>query len=99
MSENNQKVNSPESGDGVVYVQICVGSSCHLKGSPEVVEKMQELIREYELEDRIILLGSFCAERCNRVGVTIIVNDEVFEGITPVETRAFFKEHILSIIE
>ena len=83
---------------GIVIVQICVGSSCHLKGSAQVVEKLQSLISEYDVEDDVILTGCFCAERCNRVGVTVTVDDDVYEGVTPFETENFFKEHILSRI-
>ena len=95
MSEVNNNTGSGDQG-GVVIVQICVGSSCHLKGSQQVVEKMQSLISEYKVEDQVVLTGCFCAERCNRVGVTITVDDDVYEGVTPFETEAFFKEHILS---
>ncbi len=83
----------------MVIVQICVGSSCHLKGSPELVECLQRAIEKYGLEDEVILNGSFCIGQCNRVGVTIQVNDTVHVGITPGNFEAFFKEHILSLVE
>lgn len=97
MSELNNNTGSGDQG-GVVIVQICVGSSCHLKGSQQVVEKMQSLISEYKVEDQVVLTGCFCAERCNRVGVTVTVDDDVYEGVTPFDTEGFFKEHILSRI-
>lgn len=97
MSEVNNNTGSGDQG-GVVIVQICVGSSCHLKGSQQVVEKMQSLISEYKVEDQVVLTGCFCAERCNRVGVTVTVDDDVYEGVTPFDTEGFFKEHILSRI-
>ena len=67
----------------MVFVEVCVGSSCHLKGAPRIVELMQERIRENNLEDEIVLSGAFCSGRCNRIGVTVSVNDEVYTGITP----------------
>lgn len=33
-------------------VIICIGSSCHLKGSRQVVEKLQALVKENHLEIR-----------------------------------------------
>ena len=51
-------------------VQICVGSSCHLKGSPEVVRLFERYVSENGLDDEVILSGSFCSGRCNRSGVT-----------------------------
>ena len=35
----------------MVIVQVCVGSSCHLKGSPEIVELFQKAVEDYHLED------------------------------------------------
>ena len=80
-------------------IQICVGSSCHIKGSPEIVALLQEAIVAYELSDVITLSGSFCTGKCNRVGVTVQVNDETFTGITPENFKEFFQDKILAVIE
>lgn len=45
-------------------VKICIGSSCHLKGSYEVVEAMKELLRKYDVEDLVELQASFCMGHC-----------------------------------
>lgn len=45
-------------------VKICVGSSCHLKGSPDVIEAMQEIIKKYGVGDRIELQATFCLGFC-----------------------------------
>ncbi len=84
---------------GFAMVQICIGSSCHLKGSAQIVTRIQELIQEKHLENDIALMGSFCTGQCNRVGVTIQVDDDVFVGITPERFDDFFAENILSRIE
>jgi len=78
-----------------MVVQICIGSSCHLKGSYEIVEKFQTALKERGLQDRITLSGSFCIGKCNREGVTIQVDDTVFTGITPAGFDVFFEENIL----
>lgn len=83
----------------MIIVQICVGSSCHLKGSPEIVELMQNALAEYNIEDEVVLNGSFCIGKCNRLGVTIQVDDEVHVGITPANFSEFFKKNILDVIE
>ena len=82
-----------------MIIQICVGSSCHLKGSPEIVELLQKGVEEYQLQDRVTLAGSFCIGQCNRVGVTIQVDDEVHTGITREDFKEFFSEHVLKKIE
>lgn len=83
----------------MLIIQICVGSSCHLKGSPEIVELLQKAVEEYHLEDDVVLTGSFCIGKCNRVGVTVQVNDDVYVGITRDNFKEFFNEHILKVIE
>ena len=78
-----------------MVIQVCVGSSCHLKGSPEIVELLQESIEKENLGDSVTLVGSFCIGKCNRVGVTIQVDDEIHTGITRENFKEFFKEQII----
>ncbi len=78
-----------------MIVQICVGSACHIKGSEKLVELFQKAIADNKLDNEITLAGSFCTGRCNREGVTISVDDDVYTGITPERFDEFFKEKIL----
>ncbi|MCQ2450218.1 MAG: (2Fe-2S) ferredoxin domain-containing protein [Clostridia bacterium] len=82
-----------------MIIQVCVGSSCHLKGSPEIVELLQKAVEEYHLEDEITLAGSFCTGKCNRIGVTVQVDDDVHIGITKENFKEFFQENVLNKIE
>lgn len=82
-----------------MIVQICVGSSCHLKGSEEIVEMLQKAVADYHLESEITLAGSFCTGQCNRVGVTIQVDDEIITGVTPATFGTFFHDNILKKIK
>ena len=83
----------------MVIVQVCVGSSCHLKGSQDIVELLEKAIEEYKIQDDVVLTGSFCIGKCNRVGVTVQVNDDVHVGITVENFSEFFKNNILSVAE
>lgn len=82
----------------MVIVQVCVGSSCHLKGSQEIVELFQKAVEERNLEDEIMLCGSFCVGKCNRIGVTVQVDDDVYVGVTPANFKEFFEDKILKLI-
>ena len=82
-----------------MIVQVCIGSACHLKGSPEIVEFLTAAVVEHHIEDDVALAGSFCIGKCNPVGVTIQVDDEVHVGITRENVREFFNEHILAPIK
>lgn len=81
-----------------MIIQICVGSSCHIKGSPEIVELLQKAVVEYNLDDEVTLAGSFCIGKCNRTGVTIQIDDDIHTGITTENFKEFFKENVLDVI-
>ena len=82
----------------MLIVQICVGSSCHLKGSADIADLFQKALEEHGLQDDVVLTGSLCIGKCNRIGVTIQVDDEIHVGITKENFSEFFKEHILKAI-
>lgn len=79
-----------------MIIQICVGSSCHIKGSPEIVELLQAAVAEHHLENEVTLAGSFCIGKCNRIGVTVQVDDEICTGVTKEGFKEFFQEHVLA---
>lgn len=81
-----------------MVIQICVGSSCHLKGSQDIVELLQKAVTEYHLENEVTLAGSFCIGVCNRVGVTVQVDDDIHTGVTKENFKEFFKENVLDKI-
>ena len=83
----------------MLIVQICVGSSCHLKGSQEIVELLENAVKEHHIEDDVVLSGSFCIGQCNRVGVTVQVNDDVHVGVTRENFKEFFTTNILNVIK
>lgn len=81
-----------------MIIQICVGSSCHLKGSPDIVALIQLAVEEHGLAEEVTLTGSFCVGKCNREGVTIQVDDTVHVGITKENFKEFFSEHVLKAL-
>ncbi|MCF2651756.1 (2Fe-2S) ferredoxin domain-containing protein [Anaeromassilibacillus senegalensis] len=78
-------------------VVICIGSSCHLKGSRQVVEKLQTLVREHGLEDKVELGGTFCMGDCvNGVNVTV---DGEKHSVSPETVNEFFEKEVLTKIQ
>ena len=73
-------------------VTICIGSSCHVKGSRQVVEQLQQLINENNLGDKVELSGTFCMGKCQQ-GVCVSIDNE-FYSVTPESAADFFKENI-----
>ena len=78
-----------------MLIQICVGSSCHLKGSGRIVELMYEYVSKNNLDAEVTLAGSFCTGECNRIGVTVQVDDDVFTDVTVEGFEKFFEENVL----
>ena len=75
-------------------VTVCIGSSCHIKGSRQVVEQLQYLIGENKLGDKVELGGTFCMGKCQQ-GVCVTVDDS-FYSVTPETVVGFFEENIKS---
>ena len=82
-----------------MVIKICVGSSCHLKGSERIVELFLEGIAKNGLESAVTLSGSFCAGKCNRTGVTVTLEDEIYTGITPENFASFFNDKVLKLCQ
>ncbi len=78
-------------------VTICVGSSCHIKGSRRVVEELQYLIKEHRLTDKVELSGSFCMGKCQQ-GVCVTVDGEFF-SVSPDNVSSFFEKNILEKVD
>ena len=74
-------------------VTVCIGSSCHIKGSRQVVERLQHLIAQEKLGDRVELGGTFCMGKCQQ-GVCVTV-DDVFFSVAPETVDAFFEENVV----
>ena len=73
-------------------ITVCIGSSCHLKGSRLVVASLQKLIAENNVSDKVELGGTFCMGKCQQ-GVCVMVDDEFF-SVTPADTKPFFEGYI-----
>ena len=74
-------------------ITVCIGSSCHIKGSRPVVDQLQHLIKDNGLGDKVELAGTFCMGKCQQ-GVCVTVDGE-FYSVTPNTVNEFFLEHVL----
>lgn len=81
----------------MVKVTVCIGSSCHLKGSRQVVEKFQQLMRQNELDGKVELGGTFCMGNCVN-GVNVMVDETQF-SVIPDTAEKFFDEEIMSRVK
>ncbi len=75
-------------------ITVCIGSSCHIKGSRHVVEQLQALIAQNGVGDKVELGGTFCMGNCQQ-GVCTMLDDK-FYSLTPDSTESFFKTEVLT---
>ena len=78
----------------MLKITVCIGSSCHIKVSRQVVEQLQYLIAEHDLGEKVELGGTFCMGKCQQ-GVCVTVNDS-FHSVTPETVEEFFDKEVLA---
>jgi len=81
----------------LIEIYVCMGSACYLKGSSDIVEILNHMIKKYELKAKVKLKGSFCLGPCNQ-GVVIKVGDKFFKKMNTENTVKIFKEEIYPYI-
>ena len=76
----------------MLKITVCIGSSCHIKGSRQVVEGIQQLIMDNDLSDKVELGGTFCMGKCQQ-GVCVTVDNDFF-SVTPETVEEFFNKNV-----
>lgn len=74
-------------------VTICIGSSCHLKGSRQIVQRLDQLIGKHGLRDQVKLNGSFCMDNCAE-GVCVKIGETIY-SVQPENVDEFFEHTVL----
>ncbi len=74
-------------------ITVCIGSSCHIKGSRQVIEQLQWLISENDLGDKVELDGTFCMGECQK-GVCVKADGKFF-SVTPETVHEFFEKEVI----
>ena len=76
---------------------ICIGSSCHLKGSKKVAQLFEQLIDEKNLRDKVNFYATFCMGNCQN-GISVSIDNQVY-SVTPETAQQFFEKEVLSRVE
>jgi len=75
-------------------VYVCVGSSCHLRGSYDIIQLMKDRLKKNGLEDSVELSAAFCLGKCTQ-GVSVKVDDEIICGVSKENFDEVFNQYIL----
>lgn len=84
--------------DVLMKICVCVGSSCHLKGSYDIINLMKAALEKYGLTDTVDLSAAFCLGKCTH-GVSIKVDDEIVTGVSPETFPEIFQKYVLTPIK
>lgn len=81
----------------MVIITVCIGSSCHLKCSYDVVNEFETIIRELNLNDKVTIKASFCLGNCTKA-VSVRINDGEVVQVGKGNVESFFKETIVPLV-
>lgn len=79
-------------------IYICIGSSCHQKGSYSVINLLKQLIAEHELKDKVNLSATFCVGHCQN-GITMKIDDQIVTGVNADNITNLFEQKILKELQ
>jgi NADH:ubiquinone oxidoreductase subunit E len=77
----------------MITIQVCIGSACHLKGSYNVINRLQEVIASRGLEMEVDIKAAFCLGECTKA-VSVKVGDNAVESLDEAGVEAFIEKII-----
>lgn len=80
----------------MVTVKVCVGSSCHMKGSYQVIKTFSELAKVNDMEQIITLKASFCLGCCLN-GIATMVDDKIVANVGFSNAEQIFYDEIYPV--
>jgi len=83
---------------GMMKVSVCIGSACHVKGSYNVINSLQQLVEEHALTDRVEIAASFCLGHCTEA-VSVRVDEGEVQSVSGATVREFFRQNVLAVIK
>jgi NADH:ubiquinone oxidoreductase subunit E len=81
----------------VKTLKVCIGSACHLKGSYDVIEAFQQIIKEKELENEIELKAAFCLGKCTEAVSVEIWNGQII-SVSKETALGIFENNIMTLL-
>ena len=81
----------------MIIINVCIGSACHIKGSYNVINSLQQLTEEYGLTDRVDTRAAFCLGHCTQA-VSVRIGDGEVQSVSGATARAFFAKQVLPLV-
>ena len=80
----------------MIELNVCIGSSCYLKGSYNVIQSFQQIIEAKNLHDKVELKAQFCMKQC-QLGVSVSIGDKLY-SVSPDTVESFFESTVLPML-
>ena len=81
----------------MIIINVCIGSACHIKGSYNVINSLQQLTEEYGLTDKVDTRAAFCLGHCTQA-VSVRIGDGEVQSVSGATTRDFFAKQVLPLV-
>jgi len=75
-------------------ISVCVGSSCHLKGSYDIIRILEKLIKLNHMDKQVELKAHFCFGNCTKP-VSVKIDEKGPYSIDKDKVEDFFRQEIL----
>ena len=81
----------------MIIINVCIGSACHIKGSYNVINSLQQLTEEYGLTDKVDTRAAFCLGHCTQA-VSVRIGDGEVQGVSGATARDFFAKQVVPLV-
>ena len=82
----------------MIDLYVCVGSACHIRGSYNVIARLQELIEHHRVEGHVTVKAALCLGSCSDK-VSVRINEGLVTGLAVSDTDRFFTESVLPLLK
>jgi len=79
-----------------ISVKVCVGTSCHLRGSQDILTKVISSLDEENLQEFVDVRATFCSESCDK-GPTVTIDNDLMHRTNFEAVYAKIKQGITQI--
>lgn len=82
----------------MININVCIGSACHIKGSYNIINSLQQLTEEYGLTDMVETRAAFCLGHCTEA-VSVRIGDGEVQSVSGATAREFFVKQVLPLVK
>ncbi|NMC31800.1 MAG: (2Fe-2S) ferredoxin domain-containing protein [Veillonellaceae bacterium] len=80
----------------MIVINVCIGSACHIKGSYNVINSLQQLTEEFGLSNVVDTRAAFCLGHCTEA-VSVQINDGEVRSVSGATVRDFFINQVVPL--